>query len=103
MASRFIVTASTYVAKALESGADTFTKRTKPIAQPMTFTPATHNRVAKIHNFTTGAAKVSATTLGKVQHHAQNIGAKMAGKNQDKSEKDKPANPGILSKGLIAI
>ncbi|EWC48681.1 hypothetical protein DRE_01903 [Drechslerella stenobrocha 248] len=78
--SKFIVTAATYAATAMESGAQKFTQKTNPAAEPVTFTPTTHERVRKLHNLTAGASGFSSKTIGKVQEVAQNIGAKMGGK-----------------------
>lgn len=100
-ASRLIVTTSSYIAGALQSGANAYTKRAQPNAVPMTFDPNTHNRVRQIHNFSSGAAKLSAQTLGQVTKHAQNLGAKIAGKNQDRPSR--AGNPGLLNKSLIAF
>jgi spartin len=49
-ASRLIVTGSSYLANALQSGADSFAHKTKPNPKPMTFTPATKARVRKLNN-----------------------------------------------------
>ncbi|KAF3918093.1 Spartin [Orbilia brochopaga] len=105
-ASKFIVTAATYAATAMESGAQKFTQKTNPVAEPLTFTPTTHDRVRKIHNFTAGASGFSSKTIGKVQEVAQNIGAKMAGKvDKDGNELSRkaPSKPGLLNKSLIAF
>lgn len=100
-ASRLIVTTSSYIAGALHSGAEAYTKRAQPNAVPMTFDPNTHNRVRQIHNFSSSAAKISAQTLGQVTKHAQNLGAKIAGKNQDRPSR--AGMPGLLNKSLIAF
>lgn len=100
-ASRLIVTTSSYIAGALHSGAEAYTKRAKPNAVPMTFDPNTHNRVRQIHTFSSSAAKISAQTLGQVTKHAQNLGAKIVGKNQDRPSR--AGNPGLLNKSLIAF
>ncbi|KAF3903006.1 Spartin [Dactylellina cionopaga] len=105
-ASKFIVTAATYAATAMESGATKFTQKTNPVAEPLTFTPTTHDRVRKIHTFTHGASGFSSKTIGKVQEVAQNIGAKVAGKvDRDGNEIDKkvPTKPGLLNKSMIAF
>lgn len=102
-ASRLIVTTSSYIANALQSGAEAYTKRSKPNEVPMTFNPNTHSRVRQIHTYSSSAAKLSAQTIGQVSKHAQNLGAKIVGKNQERPEKGKPANPGLLNKSLIAF
>ncbi|RVD86646.1 uncharacterized protein DFL_004910 [Arthrobotrys flagrans] len=105
-ASKFIVTAATYAATAMENGAQKFTQKTNPVAEPLTFTPTTHERVRKIHTFTHGASGMSSKTIGKVQEVAQNIGAKMSGKvDRDGNEVQKkvPTKPGLLNKSLIAF
>ncbi|RPA97198.1 hypothetical protein L873DRAFT_1691414 [Choiromyces venosus 120613-1] len=102
-ASRLIVTTSSYIANAIQYGADTFTKKTKPNETPLMFNPSTHNRVRQLHTFSSSAAKLSAQTVGQVSKHAQNLGARIAGHTKDRSEKGKPANPGILNKSLVAF
>ncbi|EPS43726.1 hypothetical protein H072_2302 [Dactylellina haptotyla CBS 200.50] len=105
-ASKFIVTAATYAATAMESGAQKFTQKTNPVAEPLSFTPTTHERVRKIHNFTQGASGFSSKTIGKVQEVAQNIGAKMAGrvdKEGNEIQKRAPPKPGLLNKSMIAF
>lgn len=103
------MTGSTYIANALNSGADNFQKKTKPNPKPMTFTPATRARIRKINNFSQGAVGLSAKTVGQVNRYAQNIGAGLAGKGGKKVGHDKdgkPASsykPGILNKSMIAF
>ena len=94
-----LVTGATYVAKAVESGAKTFTEKTKPVNTPMTFQPTTHNRVRQVHNFSAAGAKVASKTVGAVTHHAQNFGARLTGKG----EHHQPSKPGLFNKGLIAF
>ncbi|RAL16681.1 senescence-associated domain-containing protein [Aspergillus homomorphus CBS 101889] len=107
-ASRLIVTGSTYLANALTSGADTFTKKTKPNPKPMTFSDITHSRVRNVGAFSEGAADLSAKTVGQVGKYAQNIGASLTRRNNTERQKgiDKYGNeykPGILNKSLIAF
>ena len=102
MASRLIVTTSTHISRTLTSSADTFTKKTKPAAEPMTFTPTTHQRIRKVHTFSEGAVGVSAKTVGQVTKYAQNFGATLA----RRGEKHPPADgykPGFLNKSMIAF
>ena len=94
-----LVTGATYVAKAVESGAKTFTEKTKPVNTPMTFQPTTHNYVRQVHNFSATGAKVASKTVGVVTHHAQNFGARLAGRGEGHQN----ARPGLLNKGLIAF
>lgn len=111
-ASRLLVTTSQYVSKGLQSGADTFTKKTKPNAEPMTFKDSTHSRIRRINTMSGSAAGLSAKTVGQVTRYAQNFGASVAGKN-DKDrrpkgfDKDgKPIHeykPGMLNKSMIAF
>ncbi|KFY84785.1 hypothetical protein V500_09011 [Pseudogymnoascus sp. VKM F-4518 (FW-2643)] len=109
-ASRLIVTTSTYVAQTLQSGADSFTKNTKPNTTPMTFTPTTHSRVRKINTFTGSAAGLSAKTVGQVSKFAQNIGAGVLNKGP-RAQKGVAADgktdtgykPGLLNKSLMAF
>ncbi|KAK2614284.1 hypothetical protein N8I77_001129 [Diaporthe amygdali] len=111
-ASRLIVTTSDYVSKALQGSADTFTQKTKPVAKPVTFKPTTKEHVRRVHTFTTGAAGVSAKTVGSIGKVAQNLGATLGrhGKNNGQGkgfDKDgKPLDtykPGILNKSMMAF
>lgn len=109
-ASRFIVTTSTRISTMLSSSADSFTQKTKPLPQPMSFTPAAHARARKIHSFTQGAAGLSSRTAGQVGKYAQNIGAGFAskrgggGRPGEKSDSlDANRKPGLLNKSLIAF
>ncbi|KAJ0416050.1 senescence-associated protein-domain-containing protein [Aspergillus carlsbadensis] len=110
-ASRLIVTGSTYLANAMTTGADAFTRKVKPNPKPATFSDTTHTRIRKIGTFSSGAADISSRTVGQVGKYAQNFGASLAGRNKDdgkarSSEKSKvPAygKPGILNKSLIAF
>ncbi|KAF4632271.1 hypothetical protein G7Y89_g5858 [Cudoniella acicularis] len=112
MASRLIVTTSSYVSKTLATQAENFTQKTKPNPKPMTFTPTTHARVRKVHTFTEGAAGLSAKTVGQVGKYAQNLGATLAKRSQStkahrgigpdgKPEED--YKPGLLNKSMIAF
>ncbi|KFY23530.1 hypothetical protein V493_05782 [Pseudogymnoascus sp. VKM F-4281 (FW-2241)] len=110
VASRLIVTTSSYVAQTLQSGADTFAKKTKPNTTPMTFTPTTHSRVRKINTFTGSAAGLSAKTVGQVSKFAQNIGAGMLHKPERPhkghgldGKVDTGYKPGFLNKSLMAF
>lgn len=111
-ASRLIVTTSDMVSKALQSQADNFTQKTKPTAKPVTFKPTTHQHIRRVHTITTGAAGLSAKTVGQIGKVAQNIGATFGGKaKKDGSargfDKDgKPVEdykPGLLNKSLMAF
>lgn len=109
-ASRLIVTTSDLVAKALQSQAEGFTNKTKPVGQPVTFDPATHERVRRINQFTDKAAGLSSTTVGHIGRLAQNFGANIA-KKKDGSPRgyDKDGNPlenykpGLLNRSLMAF
>ncbi|MCJ1361851.1 hypothetical protein MMC16_000951 [Acarospora aff. strigata] len=111
-ASRLIVTGSNYLATTLQSGADSFTRKTKPNPKPMTFTPTTKARVRKLNNLSQGAVGLSAKTVGQVGKYAQNLGATMTrrGEQQKKVkglDKDgKPMEnykPGLLNKSMMAF
>jgi len=102
-ASKMVVTAATYVASAMETGAQKFTQSTQPVNQPLSFTPATHDRVRKIHSFTQGATSVSSKTVGRAQHIMQNLGAKVAGKDQREAAGKGAGKPGLLNKSMIAF
>ncbi|OCL14098.1 hypothetical protein AOQ84DRAFT_222863 [Glonium stellatum] len=109
-ASRLIVTGSSMISNLLVSGAETFTQRTKPAEKPLTFTPTTHARVRKINTFTTGAAGLSAKTVGQATKYAQNLGASLAGRKAKTPKgmtRDGAPNeeykPGFLNKSMIAF
>ncbi|KAK1144670.1 hypothetical protein N8T08_004974 [Aspergillus melleus] len=108
-ASRLLVTTSTYLANALVTGADSFTKKTKPNPKPMTFSENTHTRVRKIGDFSHSAADISARTVGQVGKVAQNFGATLARRKDNGKNKgvDKAGNseykPGMLNKSMIAF
>jgi len=99
-AARVLVTSATYVAKAVEAGARTFTEKTKPVNTPMTFQPTTHNYVRQIHNYSAAGASIASKTVGTVTHHAQNFGAKLVGKGEVQRSS---GSPGLINKGLIAF
>jgi len=106
--SRLIVTTSNYLGKALNSGANTFTQKTKPAEKPLTFQPSTHTRMEQLHNFSSSAAKLSSQTIGRATYFAQTAGAKLAGhKPRDPTVNaergGRPAKPGILNKSMIAF
>ena len=109
-ASRFIVTTTGYLSGAMTSGADNFTKKTKPNPKPMTFTPTTQERIRKINSVSQGAVKLSAKTVGQVTRHAQNVGATLARRGEQKKkgyDKDgRPVDsykPGLLNKSMMAF
>lgn len=109
-ASRLIVTGSSMLSNILVSGAESFTQKTKPAEKPMTFTPTTHARVRKINTFTTGAAGISAKTVGQATKYAQNLGASLAGRKAKTSKginkdgtPDEEYKPGFLNKSMIAF
>lgn len=112
LASRLIVTTSTYVSNTLQSQADSFTKKTKPNASPMTFSPTTHTRIRKINTLSENAVGLSAKTVGQVSKYAQNLGATLAKRGEAERrqkglDKDgKPIagyKPGFLNKSMMAF
>ena len=111
-ASRLLVTTSSYVSNAMTSGADSFQRKTQPNPKPMTFSPATQQRLRQLHTFTASAAGLSAKTVGQVGKYAQNLGATLARKGEKSGAKkgyDEDGNvkggykPGILNKSMIAF
>ncbi|KAK1999071.1 hypothetical protein LX36DRAFT_655883 [Colletotrichum falcatum] len=109
-ASRLIVTSSDMITKGLQTSADSFTKKTKPTNEPVTFTPAAHDRIRRINQFSTKAAGLSATTVGAVGKVAQNLGATLARKKDGGGRGyDKDGNPiesykpGLLNRSLMAF
>ncbi|KAI0876802.1 senescence-associated protein-domain-containing protein [Hypoxylon argillaceum] len=112
-ASRLIITTSNLVSNAMQTGSDSFTKNTKAASKPLTFNPATHERVRRIGKFSGGMAEMSSKTVGQVSKVAQNLGASLAGRGyKDKNGKrgfgpDGQAlegfKPGLLNKSLMAF
>lgn len=109
-ASRLIVTGSSKLANVLMSGAESFTKKTKPNPQPMTFSETTQSRIRKIGDFSHGAAGLSAKTAGQVGRYAQNFGASLSRRKENDKPKDfdKDGNsvdhkPGALNRSMIAF
>lgn len=104
-ASRLVVTGSSYLSNVLTSGAEGFTKKVKPNPKPMTFSDSTHTRIRKIGNFSTGAADLSAKTVGQVGKYAQNLGASLSRRKDDSGKRSNPneSKPGMLNKSMIAF
>ena len=109
-ASRLIVATSTKLANAIAAGAESYRNRTQPSPKPMSFSPATHARIRKVHTFSQNAAGISAKTLGQINRYAQNFGAAMARKGEkkrpgfDKSGNEVPDyKPGMLNKSMMAF
>ncbi|KAL8846631.1 MAG: hypothetical protein Q9221_008290 [Calogaya cf. arnoldii] len=101
-ASRFIVTTTGYVANAMTTGADNFSKKTKPNPKPMTFTPTTQERIRKLNSVTGSAVQLSAKTVGQVSKYAQNMGATLARRGDGKKKGDN-YKPGLLNKSMMAF
>ncbi|KAI1821952.1 senescence-associated protein-domain-containing protein [Xylaria intraflava] len=112
-ASRLLITTSNLVSNAMQSGSDSFTKNTKPANNPMTFKPATHERVRRIGKFSGGVAGVSSKTVGQVAKVAQNLGAHLAGREykdpnvrrgfDSEGRPSENFKPGLLNKSLMAF
>ena len=112
-ASRLIVTGVGYVTNAIDSGASSFTQKTKPNPKPITFGPTTQERVRKLNSLTKGAVGLSAATVGQVGRVAQNIGASLTRRGEPKQkgakgyDKDgrpmEDYKPGLLNKSMIAF
>jgi spartin len=109
-ASRLIVTGSSYISNMMVKGAENFMNKTKPNETPMVFQPATHERVRKINNLTTGVAGVSAKTVGQLTKYAQNAAAGLTGHKKTHGKGVNPDGtqnqnykPGLLNKSLIAF
>lgn len=113
VASRLIVTTSSYLGNAMNSGANTFTQKTKPAGKPMEFNPATYERVRKLNAFTQGAAGMSAKTVGQLSNYAQNFAASMSGHKKERARKghdvqgnplsEEQYKPGLLNRSMIAF
>ncbi|KHN99792.1 Spc97/Spc98 family protein [Metarhizium album ARSEF 1941] len=109
-ASRLLITTSDYVSHALQGQADNFTKNTRPVAKPVTFTPTTHAHIRKINQFSNKAAGLSAATVGSIAKVAQNFGANLSRRKDGKARGyDGDGNvvetykPGVLNKSLMAF
>ncbi|KAL9099091.1 MAG: hypothetical protein Q9163_005361 [Psora crenata] len=104
VASRLIVTGSGWLASQMTSGADAFTKKTKPNPKPLTFAPTTQARVRKLNSITQGAVGLSAKTVGQVTKHAQNLGATVARRGEKARKAGKEGyKPGLLNKSMMAF
>ena len=111
LASRLIVTTSDKISKTLQSQANSYTVKSEPATKPMTFKPATHERIRRISTFTGSAAGLSAKTVGQIGRVAQNVGATLARRGHKGGGRgfDKDGNPiedykpGLLNKSLIAF
>ncbi|TPX11975.1 uncharacterized protein E0L32_007278 [Thyridium curvatum] len=112
LASRLIITTSDMVSKALQGGADTFTKKTQPASKPMTFKPTTHEHIRRINTFTGSVAGTSSKTVGHIGKVAQNLGATLARHGQKNGQPKgfgpdgQPLDsfkPGLLNKSLMAF
>ncbi len=112
-ASRLIITTTDLVSNVMQTGSDSFTKTTKASSKPLTFTPATHDRVRRIGKLSGGVAEMSSKTVGQISKVAQNLGAHIAGRGyKDKSGKRgygpdgqplEDFKPGLLNKSLMAF
>lgn len=111
-ASRLIVTGSSYLANLLTSGAESFTRKTKPNPKPLSFSETTQSRLRKISSFSHTAADFSAKTAGQVSRYAQNLGANLARRKDlekqrsydNKSGRAAEYNkPSILNRSMIAF
>ncbi|PHH59796.1 hypothetical protein CDD81_2563 [Ophiocordyceps australis] len=109
-ASRLLITTTDYVSKTLQSQADSFTRSTKPVAKPVTFTPTTHAHIRRINTFSNKAADISSATVGSISRVAQNLGAHVSrGKDGRARGYDKDGKvienykPGVLNKSLMAF
>ncbi len=95
----------------MQSGSDTFVKSTKPVNKPVSFKPATHDRVRKIGKFSGDVAGLSAKTVGQVTKVAQNLGATIAGRGNKAGKRGYGPNgepldsfkPGLLNKSMMAF
>ena len=108
-ASRLIVTSTGYLTNAMSSGAENFTKKTKPNPKPMSFTPTTQERIRKLNSLSQGAVGLSAKTVGQITKHAQNFGATMARRGEKKTKgydeygRSVEFKPGLLNKSMMAF
>lgn len=93
----------------LQNQADSFTHSTEPNANPVTFTPATHERIRKINTYSSKAAGLSASTVGSISKVTQNLASNIRRKDGKARGYDKDGNmvesykPGILNKSLMAF
>ena len=105
-ASRLLITSSEYLSQTVQSQADRFTQTTKPNPKPMTFTPTTHERIRKVHSFSSGAVGMSSKVVGHVANYAQSIGASLLKPSEGKrteGRRNDGAPPGLLNKSLMAF
>ena len=110
------MTGTSFLSNSINSGARTFTEKTKPNPKPLTFSPAAQERIRKINSLTHGAVGLSAATVGQVGKVAQGIGATLSRRGEGKSRGpgSAPGNtsgnasrgsyrPGVLNKSMIAF
>ncbi|KAI1849928.1 hypothetical protein JX265_012994 [Neoarthrinium moseri] len=111
-ASRLIVTTSDFISKGMQSGADSFQKKTKPVEKAVTFNPTTHEHARRIGKFSGGVAELSSKTVGQVSKVAQNLGASLTRKKEKNGSSrgygpdGQPLEnfkPGLLNKSLMAF
>lgn len=109
-ASQLLITTTAVITNTLAHQADSFTKNTKPVAKPVTFSPSTHTHIRRINTFSAKAASMSAAGVGAISKVAQNMGANLALRKDGKARGyDKDGNiidsyrPGILNKSLMAF
>ncbi|OAA76458.1 Senescence/spartin-associated [Akanthomyces lecanii RCEF 1005] len=108
-ASRLLITTSDYVGKMLQGQADSFTHKTEPVSNPVTFTPATQERIRRINQFSSKAAGLSSSTVGSISKVTQNLASNIRRKDGNARGYDKDGNlvesykPGILNKSLMAF
>lgn len=114
LASRLIVTGSDMAARALQSGATSFAKNTKP-QRAVSFKPATHEHIRRINTLSTSAAGLSAKTVGQIGKVAQGIGSHLGrrgGKSGASTAKKglgpdgeplEDFKPGMLNKSMMAF
>lgn len=110
-ASRLIVTSSDFIAKGMQNGADTFSQKTKPVAEPVSFTPAAQDRIRRINHFSTKAADLSSATVHQIGKVAQNLGAGLARKKEgtrgrgydDDGQPLDTYKPGVLNRSFMAF
>lgn len=93
----------------IQNQADAFTHKTEPVANPVTFTPATHERIRRINQFSSKAAGLSSSTVGSITKVTQNLASNIRRKDGKARGYDKDGNmvetykPGILNKSLMAF
>lgn len=101
MISSGIMFSSTAISKGIDSSANWYINKSPTSDLPVTFQPATLERVRKIHHLSNSAVVISAKATGLLASAAHSLGS---GVRRTLGSEDKPGKkPSFLNKSLIAF